>query len=157
MQNRNLSISQDMNRIFDLKGESTDFVSEIIQPVIKIFSPCNIVRNGASTASGSLSVYTTPQDKDFYLTCASFGISKDAVSDISSGGKGLNAFIEGVSRSIIILPVLTLTAEHDQITINFQPPIKIDRNTSISSNITTTVGSCVRTISIVGYTQETTK
>jgi len=159
MQNRNLSISQDMNRIFDLKGESTDFVSEIIQPVVFIESSVNVIRNQSSAISGTMTVYTTPTDKDFYLSSANISLMKDVVCDMATGNVLMNVvpFTDGVARDLLRSPIITLTAQTINREINFDPSIKLPRNCVLSVSGTFTAGVCVRCGGITGYTVETTK
>lgn len=155
MQNNNSSISQDINRIFDLKGESTNLVSDIIMPVVPIVRQIDIVRNGTSSASGALTAYTTPSDKDFYLTGIFLNISCDAASDWVTAS--YTATIQGVSRAFAYIAKLTLTATQQQVSIQYPIPIKIDRGTNIVNSLTFAAGNTIRAYSLQGYTVETTK
>lgn len=152
----NTSIVEDGNRIFNLKGDFlSSEVSPIIQPTIPVVRPCHIVRHSTQTASGAATVFTTPTDRDFFLTYLNIGMTKDVTCDIASGAISASGTTDGVSRVILGLPVLTLTAERAQGTINFNPAIKIDRNTGLTLGGTFTAGSCVRTITIGGFIVET--
>jgi hypothetical protein len=155
MQNNNISISQDMNRIFDLKGESTNVIADFIQPIMNIQRFCNIVRNVSSDNATSATLYTTPSDKDFYLVSASLSFVKDITA--TTTGVSLRAVVEGVQRRILELACLTLTVERGQLNISLNNPIKIDRNTNISvDSITNNANFNIRG-QIIGYTVETTK
>jgi len=155
MQNYNSSISQDLNRIFDLKGESTDLVSDIIMPVVPIVRNIDIVRNASSTASGSAIIYTTPSDKDFYLTSVYLSIAADALAEWTSST--INTTILGVARVLVYIVRPTLIPTWTHIYVPFNIPLKLDRGVTISSNITFAAGNTTRAYSIQGYTVETTK
>lgn len=113
----------------------------------------NISRGTSRTTSGGLTVYTTPADKDFYLTHISYGLIKDATCDLASGESSVTGTIEGASQKLINIPVLTLTAQNTFISTDFAMPIKLDRNTAISTSSTAyTAGSKVVSVAIQGYT-----
>ena len=155
MQNNNISISQDMNRIFDLKGESTNVIADFIQPIVKIDRTCNICRSAIGTNNTTSLIYTTPTDKDFYLCNCSLSFIKDITSTTTL--ISLNATIDGVERALILIPSITLTVHSGQISLNFNNPIKIDRNTSVVSRTSTNVANILYNSTIQGYTVETTK
>lgn len=159
MKHNNPTISQDMNRLLDLKGESTSEVADFIQPTIEVMRHCNICRTAGQTASGAITtLYTTPADKDFYLSAAQIGLSNDAAWDAATGGFALRVTIEGVSRDILNLPFLTLTGGRSSISQVFPIPIKLDRNTILTTSANPhTAGNCSKVVCIQGYTVETTK
>jgi len=83
---------------------------------------------------------TTPTNADFYLTFASLSRIKDATSDDTD--VGLSIYLENGSVAYICeLAGITLTAQSQDVAINFNPPIKLKRGTAISSfDTSTTVG-----------------
>ena len=134
-------------------------INDSVQPVINInpkdYRRCNIVRGQTLGTSGTTTaIYTTPSDKDFYLCNYSLSIIKDATCDIASGAITASITVDGASRIIAGIAVLTTTAQNSVITVSFNSPIRLDRNTSVSLTGTFTVGSLQRTHSIVGYTVE---
>lgn len=155
MINRNTSINLDMNRIFDLKGENTNLVSDIIQPTVEIKRICNICRAGGGTNTTPNTIYTTPADKDFYLTAAQISFSKDAGN--TTNQVALNVTIEGVSRQFLILACTSSVQQNDSIAQNFPNPVKIDRNTSITLTSTNVTAVIRLDATIQGYTTETIK
>jgi len=158
MQHFNNTIADDAQRLFNFKaGDSLSEVAEYIQPVLQIQNKINIVRGNRTTATGSLSVFTTPTDKDFYLTSLSAGMIKDVACDSATGRYDITAVIEGVSQILDAIPIIALTAQNAMISRSFHVPIKIDRGTAFAFTGTFAAGVCVRTISITGYTVETTK
>lgn len=109
---------------------------------------CNIVRR--NTGTGTITIFTTPADKDFYLTYAMLSTIKDTASTATTSG--INITVQGNTVSIISIAGITLTAQ-DQIAVaTFSPPIKIDRNTVIGT--TANAGVNRSDGSIAGYTVE---
>jgi len=155
MQNNNSSISQDLNRIFDLKGESTNFVSDIIVPVVNVSPVINNIKNAGATNATSATVYTTPTDKDFYLTNATISVIKDVTS--TSAGSTVRVFVNGVQSIILDLAGITLTPQTLSQTMSFVPPIKLDRGSVVVVTNGTNVANIKTDCSILGYTVETTK
>jgi len=146
----NPSITERANRI--LATKSGDFLSDEvisnIQPVIAIAPVAGIIKSGASGT-----IFTTPADKDFYLTGLSASFSK-AAGDTGTS-LTLTGFVDGVSVPLIRLAGVTLTVERDSVVADFTYPIKIDRNTAIASGASGTFTAsafCIR-----GYTEEVTR
>lgn len=161
MRHFNPTISEDKARILNLKsGDDTAEVLEYITPTIEIKPINNITRDANVNVSGAGSViYTTPTDKDFYITGVTFSYTKDVACDTATGKTSILATINGTAnRPLISLAILTLTAEGKQLSLTFSNPIKIDRGTNITfSNTTYAAGSMVRVCNIYGYTIETLK
>jgi hypothetical protein len=155
MKNYNQSINQDLNRIFDLKGENSNEIADFIQPVINIYASPNIIRKGTASNSTSGTIYTTPSDKDFYLTNCAISVTKDATS--TSTGSDIQVTINGVTFQILTLATLTLTAQNMSNSMDFSNPIKIDRGTPIQILNATNVANVRAVGNIVGFTTETTK
>lgn len=158
MQTRNPSIHEDMNRIFDFKaGDATDDVYEQIIPVMPISRICKQVKIGSRATTGTATAFTTPTDKDFYIAMAELALIKDATNDAATGTMTLSATIEGVSSKILVIPLLTLTAQSETVVGTFTPPLKVDRGTSVTTSLTFSVGAASFACIIVGYNVETTK
>jgi len=142
----NPSISERAARIFATKGDAlSDDVMPNIQPVITLTPVARILKS-----AGSGTLYTTPSDKDFYLTGFSASFSK-AVTDTGTS-LTLTCFTEGVSVPLIRLAGVTLTVERDTVAVDLSIPIKVDRGTAIASGASGTFSStafCIR-----GYTEE---
>lgn len=156
----NPTIAEDANRIFNFKtGEvvSTE-VAPFIQPIIPIQRKCTVIKELHHTTSGAQTLYTTPNDKDFYLTSVLMTIVKDATCDMASNVYNLTAVVDGVTISLGTIAILTLTAQSEVISRDFTIPIKIDRGSSIFLTANTfTAGTMSRSATICGYTVETTK
>jgi len=132
-------------------------ISEDVQMVLDI-NPnhnriCNIVRGGTSnTSSSTASIYTTPADKDFYLTSAHYVFQKNVTSDNTACT--LIASVDGADQVLLSLPSITLTATQMEAGITYSNPIKLTRNTTIRMSASFTVGALIRGANITGYTVE---
>jgi len=129
-------------------------LSEKVVPVMEVnprlLKTTNIVRHAISTSSGSSTIYTTEENKDFYLTGAVYSYHVNATADATIGQ--IIATIDGVARRILGFAKITTTAVVNTVTISFPFPIKIDRNTTITINTTFTLGSVTHEGFIYGYT-----
>lgn len=105
-----------------------------------------------TTSSSSDTVFTTPTDRDLYITQVIFGFVKDAACDTASGAATLRVTSGGQAKTIAALPVLTLTAQDSRVVMNFNPPMKADRNTNCTMvQGTFTAGAFVRVTEVIGY------
>lgn len=154
MKHYNPTISADINRILNLKGESTSEISEEIIAVIPIIPKCNIVRSiRAINASNVVTLFTTPTDKDFYLTNAALNFIKDASA--TSTVSDITVYIDGVLQTLLRIDQITLTAQTGSIAESYPIPIKIDRGTNITVEHGTAVANITTSGMIKGYTVET--
>jgi hypothetical protein len=134
-------------------NQIADKVVPVMEVNPKLLRLINIVETSSKTTTGALTAYTTPTDREFYLKNVTFSIIKDATCDIATGVISLNVIRDGVSKGIIAIPLITLTAQSITITENFDTPIKIDKNTAISTTTTAhTVGVYVKATCIKGFT-----
>jgi len=123
-----------------------------IQPVFEIFPKATkLVRSGTSATASVLTIYSTPTKGDFYLTYLHFSSTKDVASD--SIHHYIRFYTEGVVRDIYNIFQIS-TAGDWQNDITFPYPIKIDKNTSITSNTAFTAGSQSRYLTIGGFILE---
>lgn len=152
----NTSISEDAARI--LNSKQGQFLGDDVTgpvAVIDISPYANVVRNILGTSTGTGTLYTTPTDKDFYLTSVQISVQANAACD--STFAVIRCTIEGIIRNVIGIAKLTLTATSEAVSITFTTPVKIDRGTAIQTNNTFTAGSQTISAQITGYTVETTK
>jgi len=111
-----------------------------------------IVRAGSNNNSDT-TLYTTPTDKDFYLTFASLHWAKDVTA--TSVFVTLKVTVGGVEQNLLMLGHFTVTAMNLTVTEGrFDPPIKLDRGTPITVDQNTTTANTKAGGSIVGYTVE---
>jgi len=146
-------------KLQDLSGMQTGGESlpvqlhSVISPVLNINpSFTTIIRAGNSSATGSTTLYTTPRDKDFYLTYVDFSYSKDVVND--GTGAAINIVSEGATKILAVLGTQTLTAGSYYKNVAFPFPIKVDRNTAITMTGTFTAGSGSKFGTIGGFILE---
>ena len=140
-------------RILNLKGESTNEVEDVLVPVIPITRTNNVVREVEGAATGNATIFTTPTDRDFYLTGWVLNYATDAACDTVT--IAIQCTIDGVSRYLIRKKKITATADDKAIICNYNEPIKIDRNTVMSLVCSFAAGNCPRSCTITGYTMDT--
>lgn len=152
---RNPSIANWFRRIFNFKvGDMpTSQVSDIIIPVIPVLPIANIVETGTVTNATSGTVFTTPTDKDFYLTGASLSMIKDVLSQ--SVSTDLRAVLRGITIFPLTIRSISLTIQNDSKAQIFNPPIKLDRGTTVTITNSNATAEITASATIYGYTQET--
>lgn len=162
---RNNNPAKQLNNATGYMGYSQDnVISEIdqkFQPSIETnplaVNVSNIVRGSTSSTSGLITVYTTPTDRDFYLTGITSSFIKDSTCDSSTGAYTITITPEGdSSKFLYAFPIITLTAQNQSLSNTYPFPIKLSRNSSIIFGGTFTVGVCVRNIGITGFTLDPT-
>lgn len=124
-----------------------------VQPVIEVgpkFS--NITRHTSSNATGSVTIFTTPLDKDFYITSAFLTLTKDATSDNVS--TGILIYQGGTTRDILNIRSQTTTTLTMVLTNNYSYPIKCDRGTNITLFGTMSAGTMQKEAGITGVLVE---
>ena len=132
-------------------------ISGQVMPVIDInpknYRRANICKEGSTTGT-SYTIYTTPTDRDFYLTTIQFTYTKNATADLATNDTlGISLKVNGATQYPIYFSTLTLTAQSDSIAITFATPLKIDRGSVIQLvRGAITAGNVVMSGSITGYT-----
>ena len=152
----NPSITQDCRKIFNTKvaDNISSQVNDIIMPVVEICRHNHIVdTTGVITATGTAAAHNSNVNKDTYITAIQIAYMKDAANDNTS--ITVTAAIDGATRTIIIIPLLTLVAARDNFVYTFERPLKIDRDTAINMTGAFTVGALTRACCIMGYSVET--
>lgn len=130
-----------------------------IVPVIDInsknFRICDIVVNAQASTAGTTTIYTTPSNKDFYLTAIIVTSSPAVPTGMTlSADRGIKGVVNnqtttlvpgciGVSNSFTTIP-----------SQQFNYPIKLDRNTAITHLTDYTGGAVYISYTIVGYSVE---
>ena len=137
-----------------LPNELEPKIQSVIDVTPNMNESCDVVVASPKSTTGTTTLYTTPSNKDFYLTGAWLSYTKDATCDTATGALPITATLNGVAIQFLTLSKLTLTAEQRQISITFETPIKIDRNTIISFGTTWSVGNMIIAVGITGYTQD---
>jgi hypothetical protein len=120
-----------------------------------LLKTANIVREiPIISPAVSATIYTTPLDKDFYLTSATLSLIKDV--NATSISTEVRVTIEGQSRKILTIAGLSLTPQTAEKEISFSKPIKIDRGTNIYVTHSTNVATASASACITGFTMELT-
>jgi hypothetical protein len=130
--------------------EAMDKAIALVYPVNAKYT--DVVKRTSTTLTANITVYTTPSDKDFYLTFLQLAITKDVVSDLISCF--MQTTILGSATTIGQISLQTLTATSDTLVMTFPHPIKIDRNAAIILAGTFAAGTCTKFISIGGFILE---
>lgn len=149
------SLSAEIRDVLKLQVGAVGMKIPDVVPVIDVNPKharvCNIVKANSRITTGSSTVYTTPATQDFFLSTATLSMVKDAACDQATGIIGFTAVIDGATVQLLQFPVITLTAQQYNQTIEFPIPIKIDRNTGITSTGTYAAGVMARSFQITGY------
>lgn len=148
---------RDTARVLNLESVPDKLASSVV-PVMEtnpmIVSKVDVIKtieiNVTSASTGP--VYTCPTNQDFYLCGAVLYLVKDATCDATDSFKGINGVVNGETVILVRVPCLTLTAQSENASVDFNKPIKLDRGSSIShSNMTFSAGKCFRHMRIYGY------
>jgi hypothetical protein len=116
----------------------------------KFFRFINTIRRTAGT-TGTLTVYTTPTDRDFYLCGLTGTITKNVTSDATLSQ--INIVPDGyIAVTILEFSQQSLTAESRTLGNDFNIPIKLKRGSTITMDTNQTAGTTTRNIIIWGYT-----
>lgn len=151
----NSAITERVNRLFNPKGEQLGNDIEGPYAVIPLEPILRICKRATRNTTGAATVYTTPTDKDFYLSGFTVSYEADAACDTTA--IDMRTTVEGNTVYIIELAKLTLTAGRETVPVTLRFPIKIDRGANITLNSSFTVGNIRFTAQIFGYTEEVTK
>jgi len=120
----------------------------------KLTKYANVTSRASSTATGNTTLYTTPTDRDFYLTDINISISKNVTNDITACYVNVTPQ-EYPALRIIDLALQPLTATDS---INIQKsltfPIKLQRGTTIVLVKTFTAGAGTFTGIVCGFTTD---
>ena len=131
-------------------------LAEKIVPVMevnpKLLREIDIVRHAVQTTTGSITLYTTASDTDFYLSTIYASFIKDATCDSATGSIQIATTTDGTARRLLDFPIITLTAQ-DNVSevIAFPIPVKIDKGVTITMSGTFTVGVMVRSCGLTGF------
>tara|TARA_Y100000310_G_C20678101_1_gene814254 strand:- start:1426 stop:1911 length:486 start_codon:yes stop_codon:yes gene_type:complete len=132
--------------------ETNDKVQVVFDPQHRKF--CNIGATVDASNATSVTLFTTPSDRDFYLVSANLSLIKDA-SSTSLISALVITMDDGSTVNIIRIPTFTTTAQTASINATFPIPIKLARNTGVSITNSTAIANIKTTGTIVGFTEET--
>lgn len=110
-----------------------------------------ISAGSTATSTGNGTVYTTSANKDTYITNITYNMIKDVACDVATGNIAVTANVDGISKNIILISTITLTAQTYSISIPFKNPLKLGRNTTILMTGAFTAGVMVRSCTVQGF------
>lgn len=151
----NPDISRDIRRKFAPKGGEeipTELYDELI-PSVDILPSENVFATALNNNLGSTVIYTTPLDRDFYLTYASVSTQKDAASTVTRSY--ILGTVNGATVIVCGCGFLASTAAKDSVWTHSKKGIRFDRGTNISVGHDTASASSASYGVIRGYTQGT--
>lgn len=113
---------------------------------------CNILKENGRNSSGSVTLYTTPANQDFYLCGGTFHLQKDVACDNTFAS--FNCYIGGAQVNVTAFRTIPLTVFSGNKEFSINPPLKIDRNTNIALTATSAAGNFSMDGSLWGYVVE---
>ena len=118
----------------------------------KLLKFCNVVVRATSTTSSTSTIYTTPTDKEFYLTGISLSYSATVLNDQTRIYIQTQTLPSNLMAPIIDINVVTTVAQSNNFSRDFTIPLKIAPGTIIGLVKSFTAGAGSYTANIVGYT-----
>ena len=127
-------------------------IVDSIQPVYSVNPEkmINVLRTASKNTTGSLSVFTIPTNRKFFLT----NVSLSAMSNVTADTVfyTLTTQLKGdTARTILRMDKLSLTAFSDNIAIDFSFPVELDPGSTIVISHNFSVGASIISSSIQGY------
>jgi hypothetical protein len=111
-----------------------------------------------STTGSADIIPTTSNTKQLYIKAVVFNMIKDSTCDVATGNLSLSCTIDGAVKELVLIPVITLTAQSMSVTVCLDNPIKIDTNTAVTFGAQTfTAGVMIRTANIYFYEDDYSK
>jgi hypothetical protein len=111
-----------------------------------------LVKIGTAATTSASVFYTTPADKDFYLTFINLAYTKDVVCN--GTGVTVSGVIGGLTIALLTLVSNTVTLYQDHAEVNFSFPVKLDRNTPITLSGAFGAGTMYKAACIGGFILE---
>jgi len=149
--NTNIQIARDK-----VPNELAEKIVPVFETNPLMFRRINVHALTSATNAISATIYTTPTDKDFYLTDCSLSVVKDVTSTSISSAITIK-LKDGVSLNAMTLRTTSLTVESGlHIEKSFNYPILLERGSTITVTNSTNVANITSTGIIFGYTVENT-
>jgi len=122
-------------------------LAEKVVPVMevnpKLLRYVNLIKESGSSTTGNTTIWTTPTDRETYITAAFLAFAADVTAD--STLYTLTCIVNGVAKALLTHRKITLTAGRDTSSISFPIPIKVDKGTNIVLTQTFTAGTSICT------------
>jgi hypothetical protein len=157
MENQNRETTREIQEATGL-SEITGYprkIADAIIPVIDVnpkLKYSNKIHTSFLTGGGGTSagIYTTPMDKDFYLTGACLSIVKNATSNSTVTSIRVGT-ADGPTSNIISIIGLTLTEQDQTVWCPFPIPLRLARGSAITLITDSTGAGYEVRGSIIGY------
>lgn len=132
-------------------NQIADKVVPVMEVNPKMLKYVNVIKRASVINATSTTIYTTPTDRDFYLTSAQLSLIKDATS--TSATSAIAVTLKGDSTAVNILEIssITLTAQENAVANSYTIPILLERNTTIAVTNSTNVANIRASGCIQGY------
>ncbi len=115
--------------------------------------PDGIVKSSSTANTGTRIIFTTPTDRDFFMTSSFLGYTCDATCD--SITYSLNILPKGRAlANVVILSKQTLTTTTENTNFVFPNPILLERGSNINMIQTFSAGTSVINGSISGFEKD---
>lgn len=130
-------------------------INQSIQPTLQVNpndNP-NLLKGLVKTTTGAGVIYTTPEDKDFYLHSACLAYSADAACDCTNYSIQVQPK-NGAAANLLQLRKETTTAGNGVVTISLSNPILLKRYSNIILAGTFAAGTTTFSGDIVGFIRD---
>jgi len=146
---QNLEIVKRIVRKFKLQSDIVDNNIDVIATIPIDYEGDCAVQAANNATSGN--ILTTSLDKDTYIYGAFLTVVKDATS--TSTSTNINITKDGLTKVLLSIPCITLTAQTETVSVAFAHPIKIDRGITITVTNSTNVANVKSTGGVYYYTE----
>lgn len=128
-----------------------------VQPIL-IINPLErtnpVHASGNASTTGTVTIFTTPSSRDFYITSIALAFTADATSDSTS--VLVSGQIHGqAATTLLVLRKAATVANNQSLSVSFPVPLRMERGTTITTTSAFTVGAQTSTTSISGFTVDT--
>jgi len=131
-------------------GQVSNDVQLVCDVNPKNYRKINVVKSGQASNSTATTLYTTPIDKDFFLTNAAISVNKD-ITATSIESAIVLTLEDGTSTSILNIGGITLTPQSQCMSISFNNAVKLKRNSTIVIINSSNVANILTKVNIMGY------
>jgi hypothetical protein len=117
------------------------------------FSQFVVGVTGNATGTLTTNLPNVSSSGETYITALQLSLIKDVVCDQAQGLISLSLTLDKTNLSTIILsiPVLTLTAQSENVFLSLPYPIKVKNNSAITCAASFTAGLLTRNVRVMGF------
>lgn len=130
----------------------------MVQAIVDVTRPSTqILGNAVHASSSTATIFTASSTKKTYITGFQINWAKDATNDMVTGSNNLtvDVLVSGGRKNIYDGAVITLTAQTQQVYIQFKEPLLIDKGSTVRHTMSGyTVGLGCRATTVFGYEEE---